>query len=281
MIFRLTNLLRGIRVSFRMLSDEILSKIIRSAVLSAKVICPQTFPVSLFLIAPIENGKTSLALQNSGPKPLVLSDVSGIGLLEALYAEKTVTHVVMNDLAAVSGHKSSVSKLTISILNGLAEEGCYKIGLPRMGHLDLSGRKVGVIACCTPDLVDDNRQWWKRSGFNSRVLPVKYAHSINLQIRILQSIANGDDSNGSGKVLHVPEANIRVRIDKPEAQAILQISQQVARYHNEIGYRREKQMRSMAAGAALLRTWKNARVGKTEIDFLYQAIPFFMQGQEI
>lgn len=263
-----------------MLADELLSKIIRSAVLSAKVICHETFPVSLFLIAPVENGKTSLALQNSGPKPLVLSDVSGIGLLEALYTEKSVTHVVVNDLAAVGGHRASVSKLTISILNGLAEEGCFKIALPRMGHLDLAGRKVGVIACCTPDLIDDNRTWWKRSGFSSRVLCVRYNHSIPLQIRVLQSISWFTPTPQS-KILAVPEIPIKVYIGKNEGQEILQISQQVAKTFGEIGYRRQKQLRSLAAGAALLRGWKNVKVTRKELDFLTEALPFFTQGKEI
>lgn len=265
-----------------MLADELLSKIIQSAVLSAKVICPETYPLSLFLIAPIENGKTSLAIQNSGPKPLVVSDVSGIGLLEALYQEKTVTHVVVNDLAAVGGHKASVSKLTISILNGLAEEGCYKIALPRMGHLDLVGRRVGVIACCTPDLIDDNRTWWRRSGFASRVLSVRFAHSLSLQLKILQTIAgNGAGPSSNPRILRIPEVSIRVTINKSEAQNILQISQQVAKHHGEIGYRRQKQMRSLAAGAALLRTWKRPQVSRKELDFLVECLPFFTQGQEI
>lgn len=263
-----------------MLADEVLSKILRASILSAKVICPETFPVSLFLVAPVENGKTSLALQNAGPKPLVLSDVSGIGLLEALYQEKTVTHVIINDLAAVSGHKNSVSKLTISILNGLAEEGCFKIALPRMSHLDLAGRKVGVIACSTPELIDDNRTWWKRSGFASRVLTVHFKHSLGLQLRILQSIANGESSD-IPNVLKVPQVMIKVTIPKPISQDILQISTQIAKYYGEIGYRREKQIRSLACGVALHRTWKKPVVNKKDIEFLSEAMPFFMQGKEI
>lgn len=249
--------------------------------MSAKVICDNTFPVSLFLVAPVENGKTSLAIQNAGQKPLVLSDVSGIGLLEALYQEKTVTHVVINDLAAVGGHRSSVSKLTISILNGLAEEGCYKIALPRMGHLDLAGRRVGVIACCTPDLMNDSRNWWKKSGFASRVLPVQFAHSISLQLKILQSIANGNNADTKSKVFKVPEMSIRVTIGRHEAQKILQISSQVARFHGEIGYRRQKQMRSLACGCAMLRTWKRPQVNKVDLDFLMECLPFLTNGKEI
>lgn len=266
-----------------MLADEMLSKIVRSAILSARVKRPDIHANSLFLIAPVENGKTSLALENCGEKPLILSDLSGIGLLEALFQEKSVTHVVINDLAAVSGHKSSVSKLTISVLNGLAEEGCYKIALPRMGHLSLEGRKVGVIACCTPDLVDDNRTWWKRSGFASRVLPVRFEHSVSLQMKILQGIAHFSekDIHKQKGALQVPESYCNVAIPEKEAQQLLLLSQQIAKDKHEIGYRRAKQIRALACGHALLRGWKNARVGKQDIEFLSEALDFFMEGKEI
>ena len=265
-----------------MLSDEILSKLIRASILSARVKNEDIFPVSLFLIAPVENGKTSLAIQNAGEKPLVLSDVSGIGLLEALWQEKQVTHVIINDLAAVGGHRASVSKLTISILNGLAEEGCYKIALPRMGHLDLAGRRIGVIACCTPDLVSDNRTWWQRSGFASRVLPVRFQHSISLQIKILQSIAKGPNGKGkSAATFKVPEAMINVKIPAAQAQKILSISQQIAKHYNEAGYRRQKQLRALACGAALIRTWRNPSVTNMETDFLADSLPFLLGGKEI
>jgi len=263
-----------------MLAAEIISKIIRGAVLSAKVKRPDIKPLSVFLVAPIESGKTTLALQNAGEKPLVVSDVSGIGLLEALYQEKTVTHVVINDLAAVSGHRSSVSKLTISILNALAEEGCFKIALPRMGHLDLSGRRVGVLACCTPDLVDDNRTWWKRSGFTSRVLPIRYNHSVSLQIKIMQGIANGVHFE-DGRILKIPDAELFVQIPNRQAQQILNLSLQLAKHYQEAGYRRQHQLRALACGLAINRGWKKPAVSQKEIDFLVEALPFFTQGQEI
>lgn len=264
-----------------MLASEHIGKLIRASILSAKVKRPDIKPVSAFLIAPIESGKTSLALRNAGAKPLVVSDVSGIGLLEALYQEKTVSHVIINDLAAVSGHKSSVSKLTISILNALAEEGCYKIALPRMGHLDLSGRHIGVLACCTPDLVDDNRTWWKRSGFTSRVLPIRYNHSLSLQIRIKQAIANGHKETQTAVLLKVPEASIFVGIQKREAMQLLIISDQIAKYYGEMGYRREHQVRALACGLALMRTWKKPSVTQTDVDFLHDSIPFFTVGMEL
>ena len=264
-----------------MLEDKMLSKIIRATILSARVHCSHTYPVSIFLIAPIESGKTSLALQNAGKNPLIVTDVSGIGLLEALHRNTLVTHVVINDVAAVGGHKSTVSKLTISILNGLAEEGVFKIALPRMEHLDLKGRKVGVIACCTPDLIKDNRSWWKRSGFASRVLPVRYEHSVNLQFKILESIASNAAMPKTDE-LRVPTGLVRVTIGKEESHEILNISQMIAKQYKEKGYRRQKQLRSLACGAALLRGWKDVKVTDKEIAFLVEALPFFTnQGQEI
>lgn len=262
-----------------MIGTELLSKLIRSVILSGRVKRTDINPVSVFLVAPVERGKTTLILENSGHEPVVLTDVSGIGLLETLQQNKDATHVLINDLTCVGGHKQSVATLTISILNSLAEEGTYKIGLPRMLHLDLRGRKVGIIACCTPSLYKDNRRWWKQSGFASRLLVIQYDHSEELKLRILKAISNDngveeEKKSTSPPIFKIPAAPIYVLIPEKESAQILEISNQVAGYHEEIGYRKEKQLRAIACGHALLRTWKNPCVNQLDVSFLRETIPF-------
>lgn len=268
-----------------MIGTDTLSEVLRSAILSGRVHRSDTAAVSLFLIAPPERGKTSVVITAVGEHGLKLTDVTGIGLLEALQREKNATHVVINDLMSVSGHKHSVKTLTISILNALAEEGTYKIAVPNMSHLDLQGRRVGVIACCTPDQFCDSRTWFQRSGFASRILLLQYDHSPDLTLKILRSIA---EDNGKGKreierhpKFAVPAAPVYVSIPKPMAQKILNITQLIARDHKEVGYRKEKQLRSLACGHALLRTWKNPVVQIQEIDFIEKIIPFIVVKDKV
>lgn len=263
-----------------MLHTEILEQVIRAAILSAKVKREDVNPVSLFLIAPVENGKTSLAVANSGEKTLVLTDVSGIGLLEALQQNKDVTHVVINDLAAVQGHRSSVSQLTVTILNALSEEGSYNIALPKLNYLSMAGRKVGVIACCIPEMMHDNRLWWKKSGFDTRLLNIRYMHSPQLKIEILNAIRDHDGrktEKKNGNPLRVPEVPIYVKIPPAHAQTILDHAKEIADANSEMGYRREKQLRALCCGHRLMGTWKApVEVGQEQMDFLKNLFPYIV-----
>lgn len=265
-----------------MLGTALLGELVRSTVLSTRAKCPNSSPPSLFLVAPFESGKTSIALQNCGEDALVVSDMSGMGLLEALLQNQKATTVVVNDLAAVTGHKNSVAKLTIAVLNGLAEEGVYKIAVPNLSHLELKGRKANIIACCIPDLVNDHRNWWHRSGFISRMLCIYFRHSFELRMQIHQSIMNGH-SNPDPKpsILHVPEAMVNVEIDKEMSTHIFACEELLAGKLSELGYRKHKQIRGLLCGHALLRGWRGARVEQQDIDFLQKIIPYMVGEQSI
>lgn len=234
-------------------------------------------------MAPFESGKTRMALENSGEEPVVVSDMTGMGLLETLMQNQKATTVVINDLAAVTGHRQSVSKLTIAILNALAEEGAYKIAVPKLSYLDLKGRRVNVIACCIPELVADRRNWWYKSGFMSRMLVVTFRHSFELRMSIHKAIMNGDPEPNSGtpRQLRVPEAMCKVEIDREMSGHIFACEELIAGKLSELGYRKHKQIRGLVAGHALLRSWRGAKVEQQDIDFLHKVIPFIIGEQLI
>jgi hypothetical protein len=266
-----------------MIGDEILSQLLRATFLSARVKAEDTKVVSLFLVAPFERGKTSMALNNRANDAIVMTDASGMGLLEALLQHQKATHIIVNDLSAVTGHRETVSKLTISILNGLAEEGTFKIAVPRMQHLDLTGRKIGVIASCVPSLVKDQRAWWIRSGFLSRMLIAKFDHSVKLQNEIMDAISRGKSAT---KIIPYKFPDYPVPVSFPEkiARRIKKIATTLARKTEEVGYRKQKQLRGLMGGHAILRgcDWKKgATVSPRDIDFLYDALPFFEEGKEL
>ncbi len=268
-----------------MIETHLLAEIVKSALLSARVKIEQAKVTNLFIVAPFERGKTSLVLENSGPQKegdlnvIVLTDVTGMGILEALTLNQKATHVIINDLSAVQGHKEHVSHLTMAILNALAEEGTYKIAVPRMQHLDLKGRTVGVIACCVPDSVSDKRSWWYRSGFLSRMLILRYDHSTRLQLKIMRNIRD-DKLEQKTNLLYIPEFPVKVSIPKKESSEIMEVATAIVKETNtgEVGYRKQKQLRGLVGGHALLRgcNWKKGTtVNRTDVDFLEKALPFF------
>lgn len=255
--------------------SEVLMRAVRASILSTRVSCPDTNPVSLFIVAPFESGKTTMVLRNIGDEQLVLTDITGMGLLEALQQNQKASTVVINDLTSVTGHRGNVPKLTIAVLNALAEEGVYKIAVPRMAHLDLKGRRVNVISCLVPELLSDKRNWWHKSGFLSRMLVLKYKHSIQMNISIHEHISNGTSSSLlQGNKLYVPEKQVRVSIPPEQSYQIKNLARSVASLEHELGYRKHKHLRALACGNALLRSWKKASVEDEDVQFLNEVLKF-------
>jgi len=193
---------------------------------------------------------------------------------------QAATTVVVNDLSVAVGHKQNVNRLTIAILNALAEEGSYKIAMPKMAHLDLGGRTVNVIACCIPELISDKRNWWYRSGFMSRLLIVKFAHSISLQLGIHKSIQDGH-TDVPATVLKVPSSTIKVEISDQSAASLHMLAARVFQAYGEAGYRKHKQIRGLACGHALSRSWKHPKIELPDIEFIEQCLPFLIEGSQI
>lgn len=249
-----------------LLNTEFLERAIRSAVASAMILRSDATTVSLMLVAPIERGKTSVALRAAKGPVLILSDISTMGIAERLMQHQTVTHIVINDLTAVMGHRHSVSTLTVATLNAIAEEGLFSIALPKSEKMTFNGRRCGVIACLTPDMLDDKRQWWTRSGFASRTLVLRFDHSIDLVSQIRASIQNdtGKKKPETSVPLKIPGGF--VHISPAAAKEIAGISSDIAHYLGEAGYRKQKQLRSLACGHALLRG--SRMVASRELAFL-------------
>lgn len=264
-----------------MLSLDLLATTIRATILSTRVSTPDTHPVSMFVVAPFENGKTSVVIRNVGKDQLIISDLTGMGLLEAIQKNPTATSIIINDLTAVTGHRGNVPKLTISVLNALAEEGVYKIAVPRLGDLSFAGRKMNVISCMVPELLADKRNWWHRSGFLSRNLVLRYRHSIAMTIKIHDHIQAG--TSGlllDSESLRIPSAPVKVLIPSAISTHIRAITMEMAKQFQEFGYRKHKHLRALACGHALMRGWKNAQVNQSDVDFLL-AVTEFLRGREI
>lgn len=256
---------------------QALEEILKSTILTAKVAREDVRPLSVFLIAKPERGKTSVALRVAGNNSVVVTDMTAIGILETLQRHQNATHVILGDLMAVQGHKHSVSSLTVTMLNALAEEGTYSIAVPRLQHLEMKGRKVGIIACGTPDMMEDNRVWWKCSGFYSRLLVLHFEHSAELIKAVLQNIASDNGRNSpsiNGNALRVPGLQTYVTISTPIAQKIMLLASITANKFEEVGYRKQKQFRALVCGHALLRSWKKPQVIKEDVDWLETVIPF-------
>jgi hypothetical protein len=256
---------------------DILRELVQTVILTGRVKGHQ--PVSLLLIAPVERGKTSIVLERPCKSAVALSDVTGGGLREMCKAHPEISHFVLTDLIAVTSHKSSVAKGTISMLNAMTEEGLQGTAYPGTVEFYQAGKRA-IIGCLTTTLLADQRQWWHRTGFASRMLPFGFDHPEALQIRIHDAIAEGKFEHSATSVpLNVPDGCIAVRFTPTTARIVRALAEHKGKELHEIGYRRHKQYRTLVAAHALLRTWKRPITQIEDIHFLKTIDPYISYTQ--
>lgn len=242
-------------------------------------------PVSLLLIASPESGKTSVVLEKECSGVVAVTDVTGRGLQELCKMKPEITHIVINDLVAVAAHKASVSRYTMSMINAMTEEGIQATAFPGSFESYKSGKR-GIIASIPTTMAKDGRAWWNKIGLSSRMLPLAFKHSENLNLRIKTIISNGKlprPERPTPQTFIIPAANISVLIPPARAKEIQEIAEFISEKFKEEGYRRLKQMRALACAHALLRTWKNPQVLERDVDFLRKIRPYisYTQPKEI
>lgn len=242
-----------------------LNEIIESVILTGRV--KDGHPVSIFLIAPPESGKTSVVCENEVKSVIAFTDITGRALIEACRHHPEVSHIVMNDLTIVTGHSKTVSKYLFSIISAMTEEGIKAVAFPGMVETFQHGRR-GVICCTTDTLASDRRAWWNRIGLASRVLPICYTYGDDLLIRIKNFVENGGKPDAHAIPLRVPEIPINVKCSTAISRQIRLLSDSKAGHLKEMGIRRLKQYLCLAKGHALRRSWRKAEVTRKDVEFL-------------
>jgi hypothetical protein len=231
-------------------------------------------PVSMLLIASPESGKTSIVLEKECTGIIALTDVTGRGLQELCKAHPDICHIVINDLVAVSAHKASVSRYTMSMLNAMTEEGIQATAFPGKLETYEHGRR-GIIASIPTTMAHDGRQWWNKIGLSSRMLPFAFKHSEEMNLRIKTFItSNKAAMNSNHNAFPLPQVPLKVSISLAHAKAVQDIAEVISVKFQEEGYRRLKQFRAMACAHAVRRTWKHPTVTQKDVEFLREISPF-------
>jgi hypothetical protein len=253
-----------------MIGVDLLRELIESVILTGKV--QGVEPVSLLLIAAPESGKTSVALSKDCKAAKPFSDVTGRGLHMIIKENREATHIVINDLVAVLSHKEAVNRYTLSQLNAITEEGITSLATPA-GIETLTCGKRGIITSLTSELVIDQRRWWNKVGFTSRMLPFFYKYPADLIVKIKDDI-DLHQNNGSRTIRrkNFPTPVKQIHVDYPEnfIKHIRIMADARAMFLEEQGMRRLKQYHSLAQGHALWRRRQSPRVSQEDVDFIKQ-----------
>ena len=262
-----------------MIGVELVQELVRSVLLTGRV--QGLDPVSLLLIAHPESGKTSIVTSSQVESAIVLTDVTGRGLLNLCQMNPRISHFIVNDLTVVTSHKPTVSKYTFGVLTAMTEEGIASVVTPA-GLTKYECGKRGLIACCTISLAMDGRAWWNRMGFSTRFVPFCFSHSKTLTVRIKASIIKGAELKKKPvREFIIPHDYVQIGISSMMRSAVALEAEKVCLIlrdsTDELGYRRLKQWLGIAQGHALLRGEKS--VGKRDVDFLIRIRPFISYNE--
>lgn len=251
---------------------EIIKTVVETTLLTGRL--KNEDPVGILLIAFPEQGKTSIVLENQYVSAVDITDATGRGITEILKYKPEVTHLIFNDLTAIMAHGKNVRAYTIAMINSMTEEGIRTIAFP--GHVEnFPSGKRGMIACLTPAMILDGRQWWNKIGLTTRLCPFFFKHSADLVLRVKEAI-DSDLKLKKPDAIRFPKIPVDVRLGRSESAEIRKLADNKSKdLQDETGYRRLKQFRRLAKAHVLLRDQsKKAAVGEQDMEFLRKIQPY-------
>jgi hypothetical protein len=256
-------------------------------------------PVSLLIIASPESGKTTAARRanisvesdrRGEELAVALTDTTGKGLLKIIREHRKASHVIFNDLAITTGHKSHVTKYLFGLICAMTEEGISITADPEgIQPYGIEGTK-GVIGCITPRLVRDQRFIWNATGLTTRMLPFFYRQGMDIQLKVRRyhaGLLGKSDPSREPSSLVIPKEKMHVSMSKYK-EHILALSEKVAHKlskegasrknpdYEELGYRRIIQFRSLAKAHSLLTNPddEEPRIHRINVEFLRKLCNF-------
>lgn len=263
---------------------ELLREIVGSTILTGRL--KNHNPLSLLLIAPPERGKTSIVLERNAESVAAFSDCTGKGIQDMCLHHPEISHFVLTDMITVTSHRSSVVRYTISVLNAMTEEGLQGIAFPGQVTTFQNGRRA-IIGCLTPTAVNDQRTWWSRSGFASRMLPFSFEHSEDMTLKIKNHIENNHhavnkiEKSKTEIKIKIPKEPVIITVPEERIREIRNMADSKAKELDEKGYRRLKQFITLACGHALFRTGKTGKVEKEDTIFLLHIQPYISYTRSV
>lgn len=243
-----------------------LREFVQALILTGRVKHSQ--PVSAMIIAEPERGKTSIVVEKQCEAIMVMTDITGKGLQLLCQMNPRTTHFVINDMGVIGGHSPKTQNYFYAMLMAMTEEGIRSIANPDGIETAVAGRR-GFIGCITTSQANDKRHSWHKRGLARRILPFHFDYSEALILKIKSEI-DKDKPAGfeSNDIFKIPEANIAVEISEKASIEIRKVADIRAIEMGQLGISLLKNLRTLAKGHALLRTWKNPIVTEHDVEFI-------------
>lgn len=243
-----------------MIGTEDLCEIIETAIWTGYIQGEK--PISLLIVSRVESGKSQMVIQydkNAGVE--LLEDMTAWALTNPKgktyqrLVNHEIHHIICPDLLRPLARNRDTVNTLITFLLGLLEEGVIHIET-YMTKLSLpEPLRCGLITTIARDEMELHRHQWMRLGFMSRLLPVSYEYSPNVQMRIARSIASRDYVNDGYIALQLPPGPIAVDLPEHIAQQIMTLTPAIIASQDAAsklyGFRLQKQLQAFVMAQAL------------------------------
>lgn len=230
--------------------DEIIKLVLYSAYIEG-----EEQPISALLDCVPEAGKTEElkhAIQLDGI--LYPTDMTAFGILNT-YAQdlvsKKIRHILIPDLITPLSKRWETTASFIAFLNGLIEEGIVEIRTYAMSKKFQQPIKCGIVACVTPNKLNDKRHKWMDMGFMSRLLPVSWSYSKSVRLEILDFITERKYREDKHWIYKFPDLDIEVNLTPKLAKKLLPLTTIFTQAQQTYGFRHQKHLQRLAMASAL------------------------------
>lgn len=211
-------------------------------------------PVSVMLVAEQESAKTEALKYFRGTPTLeYLSDLTSKGILAFKHPIESgkLRHLVLLDMVRIVEHGRTVTNRTIQSLSSLVEEG-------ESGTADAGGRedwkgfpRIGLLTSITPSFYKSNLGKWRKTGFMSRFLPVRF-HYTGATVNAVHKAIGSGHSLANPIPIKLPEFSVNVTLDEKHSQLIARRAQKLGVENKTYGFRYHRAMRSLARASAAM-----------------------------
>lgn len=265
-----------------MLKLEQIEEIIKLAIFSA-YIKDEEQPISLLLCCEPEAGKTKEIQRARLISGIIMpTDLTAYGILSQ-YAEdimeRKIRHILIPDLITPLSKRWDTSASLISFFSSLIEEGVVEVRTFAMSKKFKHPVKCGLIACITPEALEDKRHRWADMGFMSRMLPVSWNYSKVTQRSIMDYITGRSYRQEKDLGLKLPDKDIEIKMDSTFAQELIPFSFIFAEANKTYGFRYQKHLQRLMMASAL--SEGRIEVNKTDCDKVKSLIQFLNLSQTV
>ena len=199
---------------------------------------------------------------------MVMTDITGKGLQLLCQMSPRTTHFVINDMGVIGGHSPKTQNYFYAMLMAMTEEGIRAVANPDGIETAVAGRR-GFIGCITTSQATDKRHSWHKRGLARRIVPFHFDYSEELILSIKGEIDKDRPANfESGEVFKIPELNLSVDIPEKYSMEIRKVADARAKKMGQLGISLLKNLRTLAKGHAILRSWKNPIVNDADVQFI-------------